>query len=100
MVAGGVDLTLLSEAEEFEYLEFERAQQNKEFGRDAMMLAAMCQDNRHGNDLIEQLRKIYFIGYEEHERSRMEKEVEELVKLTKKTFRLHAVGKSHKLEVT
>ena len=78
----------------------EKARLNLEFGREAVKIMAACPNNQHANALIEQLKRVYFIGYEQKRKARLEKEVEELIEISKRTFKIRRGPGGYNLEVT
>lgn len=100
LVSRGVDLSQYSDAEEFELLEMEKARLTIEFGREAVKIMAMARDSQHANALIEQLKKIYFIGYEDRKKTRVDEDVAELIEISKKTFSVRRGPGGYNLEIT
>ena len=88
MISRGVPLSQYSDLEQIDFIEAERQNLLIEFGRETVRIMSSSPDRSRAMALIEQLKKIYFIGYEEQERRKMQKEAEELVKLSQMTFRV------------
>ena len=83
-----MDLSQYSELEQIDLIEAEKANLLIEVGREIVRILSVAKDARQADALIEQIKRIYFIGYEEEKRRDMKKEIDELVELTKMTFEL------------
>lgn len=77
-----------SALEQVDFIEAERQNLLIEFGRETVRILSNAKDSNKAMALIDHLKRIYFIGYEDQERRRLKKEAEELVKLSRLTFRV------------
>lgn len=87
--------------EQTDLLEVERRGLLMEFGREAVHILATAKDHQQALALIEHLRRIYFVGYEEQEQARVRAQADELVRLGQLAYRVVSKpGGAQVLEVT
>lgn len=86
LAARGVRLPDYEMLEQTDLIEAERQSLLIEFGKETVRILSAARDSAQANALIEHLKKIYFIGYEEQERRRIKEQAEELVRLSQLTF--------------
>jgi len=98
-MARGVRLTDYSLLEQADLLEAERMTLLIEFGKEVVRIMSVAQDSKHAQALIEHLKKIYFIGYEEQEKRKLLKDADELVRLSQMTFNVVQGPGGHRLEI-
>lgn len=99
LISRGVRLSDFSSLERVDLLEAERQNLLIEFGRETIRIMSSAKDSNQAMALIEHLKRIYFIGYEDQERRRMKRDAEELVKLSQLTFHVTPRGDSGVLEI-
>jgi len=83
-----VPLADYSALEQVDFIEAERHELLIDFGKQAILVMASAKNHDHAMALIERLRKIYFIEAEEQERQLIAKQADELIRLSKFTFRV------------
>lgn len=84
----GVHLQEFSLLEQADLIETERRGLLIEFGKEAIRVFSTAKDHDKAIALLEELRKIYFIGYEEKQRRQIRDQTDELVRLSQLTYRI------------
>lgn len=77
-----------SELEQIDFVEAERHTLLMDFSKQAILIMASAKNHDHAMALIERLRKIYFIEAEEQDRQLIARQADELIRLSKFTFRV------------
>lgn len=98
-MARGVHLPDFDMLEQVDLMEAERRTLLIEFGREVVHVLAMAKDQQQAQALIDHLKHIYFIGYEDQERQKLKEQADELVRLSKLTFRVSAGPGGATLEI-
>lgn len=88
LLTRGVPLSEYSPLEQTDFIEAERHELLIDFGKQAILVMASAKNHEHAMALIERLRKIYFIEAEEQERKLIAQQADELIRLSKFTFRV------------
>lgn len=71
-----------------------------DFGKEAVRIMSQAKDANHARALIEHLKKIYFIGHEDKEKEEISRQVETLVDMAQKTFRVTRTPGGPSLEIS
>jgi prephenate dehydrogenase len=74
--------------EQTDLIEAERRNLLMEFGKEAIHILSSAKDHDKAMALIEYLRRIYFIGYEETQQEKARAQAEEIVRLGQLTYRV------------
>jgi hypothetical protein len=74
--------------EQTDLLEVERRGLLMEFGKEAIRILSTAKDHQKALALIEHLRRIYFVGYEEQEQAKVRAQADELIRLGQLAYRV------------
>jgi hypothetical protein len=74
--------------EQADLVEAERRSLLIEFGKEAVQVFSTAKDHDKAVALLEELRKIYFIGYEEKQKRQIREQADELIRLSQLTYRI------------
>lgn len=74
--------------EQTDLIEAERRSLLMEFGKEAIHIMSSAKDHDRAMALIEYLRRIYFIGYEERQQEKARAQADELIRLGQLTYRV------------
>jgi hypothetical protein len=74
--------------EQADLIEVERRGLLIEFGKEAIRVFSTAKDHDKAVALLDELRKIYFIGYEEKQKHQIREQADELIRLSQLTYRI------------
>ena len=74
--------------EQTDLIEAERRNLLMEFGKEAIHVMATAKDSRMAMSLIDHLRRLYFVGYEEQEQEKIRVQANELIRLGQLAYRV------------